>query len=127
MSLKKFDLLYRHHFIAKTQSVFFQSTKEALPNDTVIILLDFTENYSFFTPKCSPRLSLGKQPGNTAPILLLLQRKKILKCLSLCIISDCMRHDTKTVHTFTCKVISYIKESFHAITKVLYFSDGAAI
>ena len=53
-------------------------------------------------------------------------KKKILKCLSLCIISDCMRHDTKIVHAFTCKVISYIKENLHAITKVLYFSDGAA-
>ena len=37
-----------------------------------------------------------------------------------------MRHDTKTVHAFTCKVISYIKENLHAITKVLYFSDGTA-
>ena len=37
-----------------------------------------------------------------------------------------MRHDTKTVHALTCKVISYIKENLHAITKVLYFSDGAA-
>ena len=61
-----------------------------------------------------------------APILLLLQKKKILKCLSFCIISDCVRHDTKTVHAFTCKVISYIKDNLHAITKVLYFSDGAA-
>ena len=26
---------------------FFQSTKETLPSDTVIILLDFVENYSF--------------------------------------------------------------------------------
>ena len=37
-----------------------------------------------------------------------------------------MRHDTKTVQSFNCKVISYIKENLHAITKVLYFSDGAA-
>ena len=47
MFLKKFDLLHRHHFIAKAQSAFFQSTKETLPNDTVIILFDFAENYSF--------------------------------------------------------------------------------
>ena len=37
-----------------------------------------------------------------------------------------MRYDTKTVHAFTCKVISYIKKNLHAITKVLYFSNGAA-
>ena len=37
-----------------------------------------------------------------------------------------MRYGTKTVHAFTCKVISYIKENLHAITKILYFSDGAA-
>ena len=37
-----------------------------------------------------------------------------------------MRHGTKTVHAFTWKVISYIKENLHAITKVLYFNDEAA-
>ena len=37
-----------------------------------------------------------------------------------------MIHGTKTVHAFTCKVISYIKENLHSKTKVLYFSDGAA-
>ena len=47
MILEKFDLLRRHHFIANAQSGFFQSTKETLPSDTIIILLDFTENYSF--------------------------------------------------------------------------------
>ena len=47
MFLKKFDLRHRQHFIAKAQSAFFQSTKETLPSDTVIILLDFVENYSF--------------------------------------------------------------------------------
>ena len=47
MFLEKFDLLRRHHFIAKAQSAFFQSTKQTLPSDIVIILLDFVENYSF--------------------------------------------------------------------------------
>ena len=47
MFLEKFDLLCRHHFIANAQSAFFQLTKKTLPSDTVIILLDFTENYSF--------------------------------------------------------------------------------
>ena len=47
MFLEKFDLLRRHHFIDNAQSAFFQLTKETLPPDTVIILLDFTENYSF--------------------------------------------------------------------------------
>ena len=51
--------------------------------------------------------------------------EKIPKCLHLCVISDCMKHDTNTVHAFTCKVITYIKENLHAINKV-YFSDGAA-
>ena len=37
-----------------------------------------------------------------------------------------MRHNTKTVHAFTCKVMSDIKENLHAITKVLYFNDWPA-
>ena len=47
MFLEKFDLLRRHHFIANAQSAFFQSTKQTLPSDIVIILLDFVENCSF--------------------------------------------------------------------------------
>ena len=47
MFLEKFDLLRRHHFITNAQSAFFQSTKETLPSDTVIILLDSTKNYNF--------------------------------------------------------------------------------
>ena len=45
MFLEKFDLLCRHYFIANAQSAFFPSAKKTLPSDTVIILLDFTENY----------------------------------------------------------------------------------
>ena len=40
MFFEKFDLLHRHHFFANAQSAFF-------PSDTVMILLDFTKNYSF--------------------------------------------------------------------------------
>ena len=45
--LEKFDLLRHYHFIAKSQSQFLQTKKEKLDNDTIIIILDFAENYSF--------------------------------------------------------------------------------
>ena len=59
MFLEKFDLLRRHHCIANAQSAFFQSTKETLPSDTVIILLNFTENYSFWS-KMQSKVITGK-------------------------------------------------------------------
>ena len=37
-----------------------------------------------------------------------------------------MRHDTNTMHAFTCKILKCIKKNLHAINKVLYFSAGAA-
>ena len=37
-----------------------------------------------------------------------------------------MRHDTNSVHAFTCKVMNYLKENLHAITNILYLCNGAA-
>ena len=43
----KFNKLRAHHFIAKAQSAYLSELKEKLSSNQAIILLDFTENYSF--------------------------------------------------------------------------------
>ena len=49
-----------------------------------------------------------------------------LQCSSLCVVSDCLIHDTTTVHAFVTTVISYIRIELPFLKRLLYFSDGAA-
>ena len=46
--------------------------------------------------------------------------------LSICVISDIMQHDCTTVHAFIVKALEYVKQKLPTISKVIYFSDGAA-
>ena len=49
-----------------------------------------------------------------------------LQCSSICVISDCLKHDTTTVHAFITMVVLYVKAELPFIKKLLYFSDGAS-
>ena len=39
--------IFNHHFIKKAQSRYLRESKEKLAINTVLILMDFAENYSF--------------------------------------------------------------------------------
>ena len=54
-----------------------------------------------------------------------IRNEERLKAMS-CIISDCIKWDTVTVHTFILVVLSRVKTEIPLIKKVVYFSDGAA-
>ena len=42
-------------------------------------------------------------------------------------LSDCLHHDTVTVHLFQKSLIAFVKENFCTLPrKIYYFSDGAA-
>ena len=49
-----------------------------------------------------------------------------LRCSSMCIVSDCLKHDTAAVYTFLCSVIPEVKNLLPTLNKIHYFSDGAA-
>ena len=124
--LEKFDLLRHHHFIAKSQSEFLQITKDTLADDAVIILLDFAENYSFLVQDAVQGYHWDNSQATLHPFYVYFKEAGDLKCLNMCVISDCMRHDTNTVHAFSTKALHLIKHDLPLINKVTYFSDGAA-
>ena len=49
-----------------------------------------------------------------------------MQCLNICIISDCLKHDTVTVHAFIFPVLAYLRSKHHTLKNNVYFSDGAA-
>ena len=48
-----------------------------------------------------------------------------LKHTSICVISDCLKHDQTAVHCFLTKVITLMKQKVNNIKIIHYYSDGA--
>ena len=46
--------------------------------------------------------------------------------LNFVVISECLHHDTIAVYLFQKNLIAFLKEQCSTITKIIYFSDGAA-
>ena len=92
----------------------------------MLILLDFAENYSFVVQDAAQGFHWDNRQCTLYPFVLYCVQEQSLKCTSLCIVSNGMHHDTVAVHTFQQKVITYIKQVMLSVTKVYYFSDGAA-
>lgn len=123
---EKFYSLKVHHFIAKTQSAFLTSCKENLADDSIIILLDFAENYSFIVQDAVQGFHWNNSQATIHPFVMYYKEDNNIKFINMCIVSDCMNHDAKAVHAFISTIMEYIKEKLPLKQKVMYFSDGAS-
>ncbi|XP_048845329.1 uncharacterized protein LOC125716737 isoform X3 [Brienomyrus brachyistius] len=121
-----FDNLREHHFIAKAQAKYLRETKENLCAGEAVILLDFAENYSFIVQDAVQGFHWNTAQATLHPFVVYYKDGGELKSLSLCVISDCLRHDTFAVHAFISKVLDNIRNELPPISRIMYFSDGAA-
>jgi hypothetical protein len=124
--IHKTEKLTAHHFIVKKQAEFLRLLKSKLPEAEVILLLDFAENYSFIVQDAAQGYHWDNSQCTLHPFVLYYKQSDVLKCVSICIISNCMRHDTVAVHAFQRRVIEYITTILPTASKLYYFSDGAA-
>lgn len=120
-----FDQL-RHHFVMKSQASYLRMLKEGLTPNIAVILLDFAENYSFIVQDAVQGHHWDNSQATVHPFAVYYKNGDQLKCDSLAVISDCLKHDTTAVHTFISKVLPRLQESIPDLKKVIYFSDGAA-
>ena len=104
------DSLRQHHFVAKSQSSYLHTLKKNLPQDTAIVLLDFAENYSFLIQDAIQCFYWDNSQATLHPFAIYHMENGKIKCTNVVIISDCMKHDTSTVHAFISRLISYVKE-----------------
>ncbi|XP_033127584.1 uncharacterized protein LOC117125231, partial [Anneissia japonica] len=127
-----FDNLRDHHFISKAQAKYLTELKNNLSEDEVLILLDFAENYSFVVQDAVQGFHWNNAQATLHPFVVYYKnsdqasRNEHLKSLSICIISDCLRHDTRTVHAFISRMLNHLRTVLPSISKAIYFSDGAA-
>ena len=121
-----FDKLRDHHFIAKGQSSYLTRLKESLSANQVIILLDFAENYSFVVQDAVQAYHYNNSQATLHPAVIYYKQDGIIKSYSMCVVSDNLNHETRTVHAFQKEIINVIKEKFSDITEIIYFSDGSS-
>ena len=107
--------VFPDHFIAKTQANHLQIAKENFSENELIILLDFAENYSFVVQDPVQGFHWENSQGTLHPFFA--SSKGDLKHTSICVISDCLKHDQTQGLTITIK-------STYVIMKAIRFSRG---
>ena len=115
-----------HHFIAKAQANHLKIAKENLSENELIISLDFAENYSFVVQNAVQGFHWENSQATLHPFVAYFRSPNgDLKHTSICVISDCLKHDQTAVHCFLTKVITLMKQKVNNIKIIHYYSDGA--
>ena len=105
-----------HHFIAKAQANHIKIAKEHLSENELIILLDFAENYSFVVQDAVQGFHWENSQATLHPFVAYFRSSNgDLKHTSICVISDCLKHDQTAVHCFLTKVITLMKQKVNNI------------
>lgn len=84
--------------------------KRHLTEETMIVLLDFAENYSFVVQDAIQGHQLHNSQATLHPFTIYHLKYNTIARLSICVVSDCMQHHAITVHAFINLVLSYIKD-----------------
>jgi hypothetical protein len=104
-----------------------KATKSSLQQGKVIVLGDFSENYSFIIQDAVQGFHWNNQQATIHPFVSYFKNSKNgLENLCFEIISECLYHDTVTKYTFQKHLIEFLKENVPNISKLYYFSDGAS-
>ena len=108
-----------HHFIAKAQASYLKTAKENLSENELIILLHFAEN---FCKDAVQGFHWENLHATLQPFAAYFRSSnRDLKHTSICVISDCLKHDQTGVHCF----LTLMKQKVNNIKIIHYYSDGA--
>lgn len=86
--------LKAHHFIAKNQSSHLNNLKNSLAEDTIIVILDFSENYSVVIQDEVQGYHWCNQQATVHPFVCYYKESNELKTHSFVIISENLQHNT---------------------------------
>ena len=120
-----------HSFTAAQQAMFLRELKEGPLDQEAIVICDFAENYSFVLQDEVQGFHWNTSQATIHPFVVYHRfpvgddKSNSLKEISYVIISDRLKHDTVAVYHFQAMLMRFLKEQF-TLTKVFYFSDGAA-
>ena len=118
--------LSRHHYIAKCQATFFKDLKTHLePEKEGLLVLDFSENYSFLVQDAVQGFHWGNSQCTVHPFVFNFRFPGgELQHQSFCCFSDGLKHTTVMVYAFLKVFIPVLRNTCPRLEKLHYFSDG---
>ncbi|KAK3915229.1 Asparagine--tRNA ligase [Frankliniella fusca] len=119
------DLLPHHH-ISKAPSKYLSYVKENLKEGEVIVVSDFSENYSFIVQDSVQGFYWTNDQATVHPFVCYHKVNGKLETLSFIIVSDYMKHNISAVYAFQTKLVTFLREKVPNISKLIFFSDSAA-
>ena len=115
-----------HHFIAKAQANHLKMTRGNFSENELIIILDFDENYYFVVQDALQGFHWENSQATLHPIVAYFRSSNgDLKHISICVISDCLKHDQTAVNCFLTKVVTLMKQNVNNIKIIHYHNDDA--
>ena len=121
----KLQVLKVHMFIHDMQTKHFYAVKTNLSPGEVLVVGDFSENYSFVVQDAAQGVHWSNSSCTLHPWVCYYKEDTVIKTLSVLFISDCLTHDTIAVYAFQKYLINLLKEKIN-ITAIQYFSDGCS-
>lgn len=119
--------LRKHDHVAKAQSKYIKELKSSLPSGHVLVIGDFSENFSFVVQDAVQGYHWTNDQATVHPwVCYYKDEQNELQYISVLMISDCTTHDVYTVSTFQKYLVEVLKSKISDIKKMIYFSDGAA-
>ncbi|MCG8620798.1 MAG: hypothetical protein MJE68_02200 [Proteobacteria bacterium] len=124
---EKLRVLIPHSFIATQQASFFSERKSSLKPGELLVVADFSENYSFILQDAAQGFHWNNAQATVHPFVIYYRHSGEERHLSYVVISDCLHHDTVAVYLFQKSLITFLKRVLPSSPKkIVYFSDGAA-
>ena len=125
--LKAFHVLIPHHFVSKQQSLYLKERKLNLNKKTALVLVDFSENYSFVIQDEIQSRYWSKSTCTLHPTVIYVRNDDgEVEAKNMCFLTDDLKHDVGMVSKFQDYIIDFIKEKYPKIEEIEYFSDGCA-
>lgn len=118
----------RHVYDTSHQHTFFEKLRNTLCNDEVMIVIDFSENYSCKYSAEIQSVHFGasrKQISlHTGAFFYLNKDSKKIQCVSFCTVSECLRHDASSVWAHLQPILKLVKQYVPTVTALHFQSDG---
>ena len=125
--VEKLVKLTPHSFIAKEQSNYLKARKENLDKDSVLVLLDFSENYAFRYQDEVQSYHWSHDYCSVHPaVCYYIDNDGKLGNFNMCYLSAELQHDVAFVYSIQIELTKFIRVNLPHIENVEYFSDGCA-
>ena len=129
--IDKLQTLKLHQFIHSQQTAHYYHTKENLRPGEVLVVGDFSENYSFIYQDAVQGVHWSNTSCTLHPwVCYYLGQDGKIKTHTSLMISDCLSHNTVAVYSFQQNIIQQLKvkllEEGTELKKIKYYTDGCA-